>query len=160
MRTLSIVAVLLLLAGCSTTVTNNNDFAEGVRTNPGNTDELADLPPEALDAVFKRLPPSEKMAEMSPEERGPMIEKAVADAKEAGEIPSASEESRSRGEVGGAQSGRGWSIVIINQTGEATQDVSAQVDAAVRAAMAANSPNTDQDLSGGEKPPEPKPDGE
>lgn len=141
----AVLALLVLCAGCGSIVVNENYFEEEdfIRTN-----EMREVPisPESVDAVLKRLPPGvsiEALASMKPEERTATIEKAVSDAKEAGELPSTT----AKGE-GSQQGGFGNVIFIINQSGTTTQDVKAQVEAAIRAAGTINSPNGSSDTSG------------
>lgn len=163
---------LLLSGGCISVVTNEmiwheRDFQD---SNPGNTDEaLAAVPAEDVEAVFKHLPPMEEMGKMTPKDRAEAIDKAVETARDADELSAPSSDALETGRVTNpisGQSGRGYIINVFSQAGTTTQDVSAQVDAAVRARLAAQSPNAD--LSGNveepgtpvepKKPEEPKPD--
>ena len=128
MRTLSLMAVLLLLIGCGTTVTNRMFFSRDfMDSNPGTgASALAD-PEEPVDPLAT--------------ERGP--------AEEPGSVESGTVTTPISG-----QSGQGYQILVFSQSGTAAQDVAAQVDAAVRARLAANSPNADL---GGNEAPEEKP---
>lgn len=131
-KTLTISAgMLLLLGACGTTVTNRMYFERDfMDSNPGR--EASALADPEVDPLST--------------ERG-----AVA------EPPTSNESGTVTTPISG-QSGQGYQILVFSQSGTAAQDVAAQVDAAVRARVAANSPNAD--LGGNEEVPPPKPDGE
>jgi len=128
MRILSLTAVLLLLIGCGTTVTNRMYFERDfMDSNPGReASALAD-------------PLEEGEVDPLAAERGPVAE-PPGSATESGTVTTP---------ISG-QSGQGYQILVFSQSGTAAQDVAAQVDAAVRARLAANSPNAD--LGGNEQP--------
>ena len=155
MKAAALVAVLLLLAGCGSTVTNTMTFDRDFQdSNPaGNSTPPAALTGEEIDAVLKRLPSEKAMESYAPEEREKVIDKAIADAKKAGEIAERDVEGPS--EVGSVStpmttSGYGYQINIFSQAGTTAQDIAAQVDAVLRARAAMNSPNAD--ISGDDVP--------
>lgn len=133
MRTLTLISLFAILAtGCGSIVVNENYFQEEsfIRTNHGpEVPGLASVP-ENVEAIFKRLPSKEELASMKPEDRAELIEKAVEDASEAGELKSPDSSAAGEGTQDG---GRGNVIFIINQSGSTSQDVQAQVEAALEA---------------------------
>lgn len=130
MRGTIIIVAALLLVACGTTVTNRMYFERDfMDSNPGREASALADPIEEPPGDPNFIPP--EPGEPGEEMAGP---------QETGGFASP---------ISG-QTGTGYQILVFSQSGTAAQDVAAQVDAALKARLAANSPNAD--LGGNETP--------
>ena len=150
MRTLTLVAVLLLLGACTTTNHYNTQLFESdwLDTNPGAGSTPAqpagggftDAQKEILETVLKDVPSALDT-----------IEKEMAVAKD---VTTSGTASPATGPKTATQSGHGPAIVFITQSSGSEAKTDAQVDTALRLAAAMNSPNANPDASGDDDKPD------